>query len=424
MLLQIISDPMFLTLAFQGVGSSGFFSSRSFVPAFAMASTLAYGGSVSWIAEAPLFVDAGGAEVWFLSGGMIQLLGLLALLEVAAYKSPMLREWAVEFDTYSRTGMSMVTYMGVYGVYEVSYAGMLPPETGLYAAGILSTLPVLLTGGGTYLASLIRNGAMRLLVEADEDDDAGVQGLFSWGEDVWALFGPLLFILFPIVMLLLIGGVIGAMYMLRRRAEAREEQSKVSCPNCTSMNYATALHCYDCRHAFEAPRQVGFFGTAKDSPAPDLTHHPYRLAEKKRCPVCATRFEERSVYQACSACGHTLNTEQAFTDEYVLYISRRVPKVMGICLGLSLIPVIGLIPGVIYYRMTLVAPYRRYLPRGHSWRTKWLTRIAAVGLISFQWVPGVGAVTVPALAYINYGLYRRAYFKQLSTAPSPVPARA
>lgn len=415
---------MFFSLTLQGLGSAGFFSSRSFLPAFATASILGYGGSISWIAEAPLFMDASGTEVWFVGGGLIQLLALLALLEVAAYKSPMFREWVVEFDTYTRTGMSMVTYVGVYSVYEISYAGVHEPEAGLYAAGVLSALPVILVGGGTYLASLVRNGAMRLFIEADEDDDAGIQGLFSWAEDVWALFGPLIFILFPIAMMLIIGGVIGAMYMLRKRAEAREEQSRVACPNCASPNYASALRCYNCAHTFEAPRRIGFFGTAKAEPATDLVHHPYRLVEKKRCPVCANRFEKRDVYQTCSACGHTLNSDQVFTDEYVLYVKRRVPRVMAVCLGLSFVPVIGLIPGVIYYRMALVTPFRRYLPRAHSWRTKWLTRIVAFGLISFQWVPGLGAVTVPSLAYINYSSYRRAYSSRLAGAEEAILAKS
>ena len=150
-------------------------------------------------------------------------------------------------------------------------------------------------------------------------------------------------------------------------------------------------------------------GQSKDDATPDPEAHPYRLVEKKRCPVCATRFAERAVHQTCSACGHELMSEETFTRSYIDRVSSRVPQVVVICALLSLIPVIGLIPGVIYYRVALVAPFRRYMPMGRRFLLKWLLRIFFFVLIAFQWVPLAGGLVVPLMAIVSFTTYRSSF---------------
>ncbi len=82
---------------------------------------------------------------------------------------------------------------------------------------------------------------------------------------------------------------------------------------------------------------------------------------------------------------------------------------------------VGLIPGIIVYRYRLAGPFRRYLPLYQNLLTKILTQILFIVLISFQWVPGVGGFSVPAMALITYLAYSGAYRLRLPgpTASGP-----
>ena len=72
---------------------------------------------------------------------------------------------------------------------------------------------------------------------------------------------------------------------------------------------------------------------------------------------------------------------------------------------------LGVIPGVIYYRLTIVAPFRRYIPVGRGFVLRWGVRLAVVVLVAFQWVPVAGGLAVPIMALISYAAYRTAYWK-------------
>ena len=129
----------------------------------------------------------------------------------------------------------------------------------------------------------------------------GVQSLISWGEDLWVVAGLIFLVLFPFVMLVLIGIVAALLLLARKIAEVREEHSKVACAKCEQLIYGCATACPHCGERVASPRRVGFLGQTKANPADDPSVQPYRLVEKKRCPVCATRFRQRSVHQKCEA---------------------------------------------------------------------------------------------------------------------------
>jgi hypothetical protein len=105
-----------------------------------------------------------------------------------------------------------------------------------------------------------------------------------------------------------------------------------------------------------------------------------------------------------------------FVQEYMAFIDRRVPLVCVACFLLGLIPVLGVIPGVILYRLQLVAPLRRYLPSGQRFLLRWGIRLVSLVLVAFQWVPLLGAMLLPLLALVNYWAYRSA-FRKLALLP-------
>ncbi len=99
-----------------------------------------------------------------------------------------------------------------------------------------------------------------------------------------------------------------------------------------------------------------------------------------------------------------------FARDYIAAIDRRVPSVLVVCFLLGLIPVLGVIPGVIYYRLSIVSSFR-YIPPGRGFLLRWVVRLAVLVLVAFQWVPVAGGFAVPAMALINYVAYRSAFRK-------------
>jgi len=211
---------------------------------------------------------------------------------------------------------------------------------------------------------------------------------------------------------------LGLVTLLRKYFEYREERAKVPCSNCETPIYPVAMACPKCHTPNSDPRDIGLLGSAKKYPAPNLAEHPYRLAEKRRCPVCATRLKDRNPRQTCPECGHELFGEASFREKYISRITSRLPSVLVICIGWSLIPILGLIPGIICYKLMLVAPFRRYIPLGKRVLLKWGIRILFFVLIAVQWVPGAGGIVVPLMAFVSYTAYRASFSKRLSVIPS------
>jgi len=400
-----------LDIILQGLGSATFFAARAFIPAFVTALLLKLGPSLPWIGDTDLLQSLPtDTPHWFTSWTCIGVLGVLSALEMFADKSSDLRQLIDEFGKYVKPVMAMLTTLGLMGAADVGMVdqvmeGDVQPMEGDIGSGLLSTV----TGAFTWLLATLRGAVFDLFREGDADDDAGVQGLMSWAEDVWATCGPLLLILFPIVMAVLVGLVTFGLYRMKRRAEIREDGSRVPCTQCSQPVYRCAVRCGSCNTPVPSPLDVGFFGTTIDKPVPDAERQPYRLAEKKRCPVCATRLEERSPRQTCPACGHETFADPAFLDRYITDVAARLPFTLLLCTLLSLVPIAGLLPGVIYYRVALVAPFRRYLPRGKALALKWGVRILFLVLVAIQWIPAVGGVVVPTMALVNYFAWRTVF---------------
>lgn len=89
---------------------------------------------------------------------------------------------------------------------------------------------------------------------------------------------------------------------------------------------------------------------------------------------------------------------------------------LGISALFSLVPVLGLIPGVIYYRIALVAPFIGYLPAGRSLLLKIFLKVTLLLLIALQIVPGAGIVAVPLMALLSHGVYRGAWRAAVGSA--------
>lgn len=410
---------MFGNLIIQAIGSMGLFASRAFVPAFAAALIMRFGPQFPVIGSWGLLEHIGitDAPNWFTSDLSLIVLGILAGLEITATKNPDARALLNSVDKYFKPVMAALTTLGVAvtaedgefidGIRQGSEAAavMLP-----VAAGVtLASIPATLAAVGTFITSTTRSFIVGLFIDADEDDDAGLQKLLSWGEDLWAMFGLFFLILFPLIMLALIGIATGFVMLLRWWAHRREEASRVPCASCGELMYRCAMACGKCKAENPSICDVGILGQSDcDDPAKIATQ-PHQLAEAKRCPLCADKLEERRPRQKCGNCGQDPFADPKFTRAYVDRISARLPLVLLVSGALGFVWIIGVIPAVIYYRMALVAPFRRYIPPGRNLLAKWGLRVVFFVLLASQLVPFLGLVTVPVMALLSFVTYRKLF---------------
>ena len=392
-------------LAFiHGLGSVGPFSSRAFLPAFVTAALLRWGREIPLVGKAGLLERITGEPTWFTSDACLWALGILSALEFLATRSSEARDVLAELDGWMKGGMAMLAQAGVLQAIDVSFAG------GVLQASALDWLVAVPVGAATFAAAGARRVVVDTLDEADTDDSLGLSGLLQWAEDFWAVGGAVLVLLFPIVMLAITGLVLAAIFGLQQLARQFERRSVRPCPVCGADTWACALTCPN-RHAVAAPRDVGFLGNCVDRPA--RSGHAFHLLAKHRCPRCATRLGRVAIGRRCPSCGLATLAELPTGDDYVRHLDRQLPMVLGVSLALSSVPVLGLVPGIVYYRFALVAPLAGYVPRGSRVLTRFLLRLALVCLLALQWIPGLGAAVVPAMAMLSYGFYRRAFVRQL-----------
>lgn len=397
-------------------GLSGLFSSRAFLPAFATSFAIRYSEFLDKIPG----LDIGKFEFlqnlatnppWFAHDIVFTTLGILAALELVADKSPEVRQLMDEFMGYAKAGLSAATTFGVMGASDAQAV-----EGIISQAGFLDIVPAALMGGLTYFFSSVRLGVMNILTEGDEDDELGIRGVISWFEELWTSWGILIFIALPFLMTGVIAGVMGILFLIQKRYESKMEKAKVSCGSCGERIHSFATGCHHCKAPVKNPRVLGFLGRLTEESHSDIDLQRLRLLALKRSPLSGEKVKDKGVDVVCSEDGVQLLGDRELTRRYISRVSGRLPKVLIISALWSLLPGIGLIFGVIYYRFQLVGPFRRYLSFGQGFLAKWLIRFLLLLLVALQLVPGAGAIAIPLMATINFVFYRRAFLKALGKA--------
>ena len=395
------------------------FASRPFLAAFVTALLARYGSELPWIGDNAIVVALGATPEWFRSPTALAVLGVLALLEVLSAKSPAARAVLDNVDGIVKTAVAMLVALAVIDSDTAKTIETIQKaDVGLDKAWALAI------GTGTWFAASLRRRVVELVVEADEGDDVGLQSLLAWAENSWAVLGLLFLVIFPIAALVLSALTMVGIGYARRRAEAREERSKTPCAGCQTPLRAHATRCHVCRREVDAPRAVGIFGQPREKPAPDRARHAFDLVARKRCPQCAARLPKPAVRQACPTCAKVTFATTAEFEQYLAVLAARLPKTLLVSLGFGAIPLLGVIPGVIYYRLNLVAGLRGYIPPLRGCTTKWTVRLIHFAVIALQPIPVVGAVVLPFMCWSTYAIYRHSLASRAreDLAGEPVPA--
>lgn len=395
------------------------FASRPFLAAFGTALLARFGTGLPFVGDNAIVVALSGAPEWFRSEATLGILGVLALLEVLSAKSPEVRAVLDQVDGLVKTAMSMLVALAL-----IDSDTAKTVEAIRQAGFSLESTWAAVVGAATWFAASLRRKVVELVVEADEGDDVGLQSLLAWAENSWAILGLLFLVLFPLAALVLSALTTLGIAVARRRAEEREERAKLPCAGCATPIRAHATRCHHCQRPVEAPRAVGVFGQPQATPAPDPERHAFDLVARKRCPQCAARLPQRAVRQACPECARVTFASTAEFERYLDVLAARLPRTLLVSLGLGAIPLLGVIPGVIYYRLNLVAGLRGYIPPLRGCTTKWVVRLIHFAVIALQPIPLVGAVVLPFMCWSTYAIYRRSLAGRAreDLASAPVPA--
>jgi hypothetical protein len=94
-------------------------------------------------------------------------------------------------------------------------------------------------------------------------------------------------------------------------------------------------------------------------------------------------------------------------ERYLEVLAARLPRTLLVSLVLGAIPLLGVVPGVIYYRLNLVAGLRGYIPPLRGCTTKWVVRLIHFVVIALQPIPLLGALVLPFMCWSTYFIYRR-----------------
>ncbi len=405
------------------LGSVPFFASRLFLTSFLLAlfARLAQDGHLDFLDRlGPLDVDlAFDLPAWMTHPTTLYVLAVLAVLESLKDKHGGIRSFFELIDAPAKSFGSAVVNSGV----RVKAGAGGGAAAGLYTAGfgpelLWAVVPAALV----WLFASMRQRVYEFLDELDPEDDLGVQGLLSWAEDGWVAVGVLMLVVFPAIALVIAALTALGLIFVNWRLKVREESLKIPCPACDSSNHPSALRCGSCKRDLPDVRRIGFWGQPQSNVVTDAAEHRLRLLAKKRCPECAAPLPDKSVRQTCNGCGEETFASARLAEQYVLRLNRRLPRTLLLATLMSAVPFLGIVPGIVYYRLSLLAGLRDYIPRGRNLLVRWFLRIVSLLLLGFQWLPLFGALSLPAMCLLNFLVYRNAFRSECESKLAPQAA--
>ena len=266
----------------------------------------------------------------------------------------------------------------------------------------------------TWFIATIRRSVYLGLAEMDPEDDLKLRSLLLWLETGLGLLGPFIVIMVPGAAIIAALIAMAALYLVDNRIKAKEASQRIQCSNCDYSMHHTAPYCAQCNTVNRDVRNLTWLGQADDSLVTDAKQHQFLLKSHKRCSHCGERSSEQSVNITCEHCGHSFFDSIADADAYLAGIRAKLPKVLVVTALFSLIPIIGIIPGMIYYRLELTRGLRAYLPRINTFATRWAVRIICLILLFWQVIPALGIVALPLMALINFLVYSQALRNQFN----------
>lgn len=391
------------------------FVSRAFVPLFATALVARYGAEWGPIADSVGIVLLAGLPEWTLNDATLGVLGVMAAIEIILAKVPEARQMMVFSDSELKGIAAFLTCFLMVGGDPLDLVRHALDEgisTDFNWGNSIAYTWSFALGWIAWLGAVSRGRIYGFLQEMDEDDSLGLQSLLSWAEDGLGFFGVVFVITLPVIAAGVAGGTLLGLYLLRRYIEAQEEKKKVPCSECGTPNAPCGLQCSQCATPLLEPLRVGVMGIVKEELVVDPAVHRFELLSRKRCSNCGDRLKQKNLEQKCASCDVPAFENSKALDQYLLLLRARLPKTMAISFACSFVPVIGLIPGIVYYRVSLLSSLRAYIPRSTGMLTRWGVGLFNLVLICMQPIPILGALTLPTMCFTNFMVYRGVIVRQ------------
>ncbi|MDJ0835467.1 MAG: zinc ribbon domain-containing protein [Acidobacteriota bacterium] len=407
------------------LGLIPFLASRALIPIFATALTARFApGHGDLLTEYTGIELVSGLPGYLTGDHALIILGLGALVELVITKSPDMR---LALQT-SESGIRALTgFFLCFNLVEGDFMELVDivlregPTTSYVWGNSFAYTWSFCIGWAVFFTARLRGAIYATLTDMDEDDDLGVQGLMSWMEDSFGFFGAIMVFLMPLVTLIVAGMTLLGLYLFKKYLDYREERQKVPCAHCGHPNHRCAAACPNCQRHHDRVMQVGFLGIIKDQPVTDFAAHRFSMQATKRCYSCGERLRKKQVNQNCPVCGAQPFYSQRELDEYLKRVQEKLPQTLAICAAFSLIPIFGLIPGIIYYRTNLLSSMRAYIPVASGCMTRWAVRLVNLLLLGLQWVPLLGTLVLPMMCLVNYMVYR-SVFSRVARSGLPLDA--
>lgn len=189
-----------------------------------------------------------------------------------------------------------------------------------------------------------------------------------------------------------------------------ERSAEIDCEQCHAKVHLCASVCGSCGQT-RGPRRALWTGRPGTSPLSSPEHQRMSLTAAGRCTRCASPCPG-NLLSVCPCChAPRLTREQA--QQVLAAIDRRLPVTLGVCAAMSALPVLGLLVGGVYFRLSRNGSLGRYASLKRRLASRVVVVLATIALALVQPVPVVGMVSLPLLAALQYGLERRAVARSL-----------
>ncbi len=110
-------------------------------------------------------------------------------------------------------------------------------------------------------------------------------------------------------------------------------------------------------------------------------------------------------------------------ESFLKAIRSELPRSLVVLLVMGLVPFLGAIAGVIYYRLSPIAALAKIIEPADLGPVRWILPLAALTLVAIQPLPVIGPLSLPLLYAIFHGVYDTVLRRRFG-AQDPLPMMA
>lgn len=425
---------MTITTLISGLGSSGIFASRIFLPIF-LVSLAFFADSKEWIKLASFGVDI-SPPTWFISEPFLFISGFIAFIEALAEENEHYQELTQSATPYVKSATSFIFVLLSLGVisWDQDAVELLKntseqihaiPETEEIApssSSSLMSIPSVKVGFAALVASItfavawLRNKVVSGIANNELISQLGIYPWVARFEMATVITGVVIILLSPFLFTLvffLSSLLLGLFYY---RTQKQLEKMKVPC-GCGAKILPIASTCPECGKSHNPTYSLSPVGRLVAKPPENEKSQQIHLHSWGRCTECGEQENKD-----CSICKKSL-AEKMPTEAYVAHFDQKSRASYWKVALLSLLPFVGLALSAAYTRFFLLRPYQIHFGLfTKSWNKLWLKFLfAALVLIQTLLIPlfiigppaWLGYVIVssfgPMFLYLSYKKYKKLY---------------